>query len=491
MKKSFALMFASLVIAGSAASAYELPADKALTAKGEFTLIVDQSVNPKTTRPARDFNHNKEGKTPVAKIEKNEFTDQMVTRLMGMRKVRNAAVNASSIEGDWIFTLGNFYLTEYIPEMEYESQYTATLYQNNIVIFDCPEPYLYERPIVGILDPETGNLTFDNRILGALMPFPPFPFYQYLFQEPFYCPVNGNPVYRDIVAVYDENAETITFDPDNGIEWVLYGNEDQTDYIGTDFICDFEFGVKGNLDAQEDQNWKDSGTALLIDGWILPALGIDQYSNKYEVPLQRHLVDENMYRLVDPYHVGPAAPYNQSKLKGYIVFNVSDPKHVIVNPNMVRCGFGNDELGSPFFYCYNHLQYLVNETQKDASLIIQAMGNQIPYTKFENNIVKLEKFTTPSAGGSSESYFDANFGYYDDRFGGYNWPAPEGYNFIPDMTTYILLPGYDTEGVEDVIIDETNAAPVYYDMNGVRVDNPSNGIFIVKQGNKVSKSIIK
>lgn len=492
MKKTFTFMVASLLTVCTAASANELPSDKALPVNGEFTLIVDQSVPSKSTRPARDFSFNKEGKTPTPKIEKNQYTEQIATRLMGMRKVRNAAVNASSIEGDWIFSLGNYYMTEYVPVLEYESQYTATLYDNNIVVFECNEPTYYERPIVGILDPANGNLTFDNRIIGSMQTMPPFPWLWYLFQEPFYCADNGSPVYRDIVAVYDEVAETITFEPDNGIEWTWYGDEDQQEFIVTDFICDFILGVKGNLVDQDDINWKDAGTVEFIDGWILPALGIDQFENKYVVNLQQHIIDENMYRLVDPYHVGPAAPFNTCKQKGYIVLNLSDPNHVIVNPGMVRNGFGNLDLGSPYFYSYNELQYLVNITQMDPSRIIQAMGNEIPYTKFENNIVKLERFTVPTGENAGQTFYDANFGFVDDRAGGYNWPTPQGYDYIPDMTTYIFFPGYDISGVNDIDIDSNESAKAeYFDMNGIRVDNPTKGIYIVKKGSKVSKEIIK
>ena len=41
-------------------------------------------------------------------------------------------------------------------------------------------------------------------------------------------------------------------------------------------------------------------------------------------------------------------------------------------------------------------------------------------------------------------------------------------------------------GVEDVEYVET-VAPVYYNLQGIEVANPQNGIFIKKQGNKVSK----
>lgn len=60
--------------------------------------------------------------------------------------------------------------------------------------------------------------------------------------------------------------------------------------------------------------------------------------------------------------------------------------------------------------------------------------------------------------------------------------------------TYVIFyfndPDPTPDGIKSVDVD-INKAPVYFDMNGVRVDNPSNGMFIRKQGNKVSKVAIR
>lgn len=45
-------------------------------------------------------------------------------------------------------------------------------------------------------------------------------------------------------------------------------------------------------------------------------------------------------------------------------------------------------------------------------------------------------------------------------------------------------------GVEDIIID-TNAPIEYYNLQGIKIENPTNGIFIKKQGGKATKSYIK
>lgn len=47
-------------------------------------------------------------------------------------------------------------------------------------------------------------------------------------------------------------------------------------------------------------------------------------------------------------------------------------------------------------------------------------------------------------------------------------------------------------GVSDVTVDETVDGPaVYYNLQGVRVDNPANGVYIVRRGNKAYKTLVK
>lgn len=48
----------------------------------------------------------------------------------------------------------------------------------------------------------------------------------------------------------------------------------------------------------------------------------------------------------------------------------------------------------------------------------------------------------------------------------------------------------DTGSVNEVIDDETDAAPVYYNLQGQPVANPANGIYIVRRGAKVTKEYV-
>lgn len=56
------------------------------------------------------------------------------------------------------------------------------------------------------------------------------------------------------------------------------------------------------------------------------------------------------------------------------------------------------------------------------------------------------------------------------------------------LTFFVDKP--DAAGVEGIDADN-NAATVYYDLHGRQVANPSNGLYIVKQGSKVTKAFIR
>lgn len=48
-----------------------------------------------------------------------------------------------------------------------------------------------------------------------------------------------------------------------------------------------------------------------------------------------------------------------------------------------------------------------------------------------------------------------------------------------------------TTGVESISVEDSTAPVEYFNLQGVRVENPENGLYIVRQGNKVSKQLIR
>lgn len=65
----------------------------------------------------------------------------------------------------------------------------------------------------------------------------------------------------------------------------------------------------------------------------------------------------------------------------------------------------------------------------------------------------------------------------------------EGYSLVASGDN-LKVEESATTGIEGVEADE-NAPAEYYNLQGVRVANPENGLYIVRQGNKVTKQIIR
>ena len=62
---------------------------------------------------------------------------------------------------------------------------------------------------------------------------------------------------------------------------------------------------------------------------------------------------------------------------------------------------------------------------------------------------------------------------------------------LPNVYIYTKLLNA-VSGIEDVVVDSDNNAPVeYYNLQGIKVENPESGVYIRVQGNTVNKVLIK
>ena len=139
--------------------------------------------------------------------------------------------------------------------------------------------------------------------------------------------------------------------------------------------------------------------------------------------------------------------------------------------NVQFCGFG---------LCYN--AYL-GETIVNADAYTTKPGEVVyMQTELKLNQVTDESFTTIWLCGSAapleeleiKDEFEMKLTFEDQ---------------VMNLTFYVDQNGVGA-GVEGIEADE-NAPVEYYDLQGRRVENPSNGLFIVKKGNKVSKQFVR
>lgn len=62
---------------------------------------------------------------------------------------------------------------------------------------------------------------------------------------------------------------------------------------------------------------------------------------------------------------------------------------------------------------------------------------------------------------------------------------------LPNLNLFTPILNVTAAGVDSITIDGDDAEPVYYNLQGVKIDNPTSGLYIVVRGNEVSKQIVK
>lgn len=73
-----------------------------------------------------------------------------------------------------------------------------------------------------------------------------------------------------------------------------------------------------------------------------------------------------------------------------------------------------------------------------------------------------------------------------------SWKIPVGeYNITANFANMTVKVEIPSSGVGEIEAAGEDVAPVYYNLQGVRVENPANGLYIVVRGNKVAKEYVK
>lgn len=387
----------------------------------------------------------------------------------GQRRAKSLrkADGLPSLEGEWNMMFLDIYFGDDSLMDGVKVVYSATLDGTTLTFKPAEDGY---QEMVAEYDEEEGTVTFGRVYLGVEDGY-------HLYQQPFiynYDAVgNQNPLeYQDITGYLATTQNVIVFEDAPGIAWNYYTDEAGTKFQGPINMLDltvFYQPVGGE--------WKEVGTAEFIDGWLIPAYGEDQFEYLYGVTLQQNAANENLYRLVNPYKSGPLSGQNFCRTNGYIVFDVSDPDHVIFL--LSDAGFTNYQAGITTFFAYNWFGVLclINPNYTPDELI-EALGDQIIYTTFKDGVVSL--------GTNFRGVPDARFGVQYDPIYGMYWALDDA-GTPANMTTKIIFPG---AGVGSIEAENSDKPVEYFNLQGVRVANPEAGQLVIKrQGTKVEKII--
>lgn len=287
-------------------------------------------------------------------------------------------------------------------------------------------------------------------------------------------------------AEYTDDPVVVTFDGASLIFRTIAGTGD---YEGEEILADM-IGIGNSSlgwflmagenemakkvpfsDQMPDGAWKSIGTGVFTDGWqVSYFFGPEDYlMQDWEVEVEQNESTPYIYRIVNPYNVEdcPIYAYNSNpEGSGYIVFSVEDPEYVIAYP-LIYSGL-TDEGGAYLNFNMEGYYTILKGFSKETVIAAKVLEN---YSNYADGKV---------------SFYNCRFGTTEEPEKAYYWDE-ELINVLSYLE--ITLP---QSGVDMIQIDENSDAAVeYYNLQGVRVAEPANGLYIVRQGSKVSKQIIK
>lgn len=379
--------------------------------------------------------------------------------------------DAASIEGEYTFTVGDYYFEDSAGEVE--ETVTVSVADGVVTITPDPSSTFFLTDVSAAYDAATGELTFTNG--PAVGPVQTSQGNYYTRFEPFAWDNTAEKIVPgEFKATYADGK--VTFPVDHGFSWPVYKDEACTDGINSFFNL---FDAVGMEKYEEPENpnegWKSVGNATLYDPWLLPCFGIyeDAAENGYAVELQQNEETSSLYRLVNPYKGEcPVAQYNTCTKNGYIEFDIADPEHVWFNTT--EAGFAQSQLGISKFYPSDVLSSLALGYGMTAADVIAALGDGLPYTTYKDGVVTLGSMEVTADGETSTAYA-ACFGIQGKQYDAYGWTDKETGEATP-MTGKIVFPG---AGVSNLGVENSGKAR-YFNLQGVELARPAAGQVVIR-----------
>ena len=225
-------------------------------------------------------------------------------------------------------------------------------------------------------------------------------------------------------------------------------------------------------DTPDPGTWTAIGEARYIDGFIFPGWYGDPENHGWNVVIEENSDQPGMYRLINPYAVvgNPMLSANSFEGNANILIDATDPDVVVITPQV--SGFRGLTTGGveKDYYIGNDAGILISDGVWTKDEIKQYLPNRCD--KLADKIITI---SSPLFGFNAVNDF------------GYKWEGAG--NQTLQYPAKICLPGFS--GIEDVITDD-NASPIYYNLQGIRVNDPApGGVYIRHTGNKTEKMYIK
>jgi len=370
-------------------------------------------------------------------------------------KAAAKAAESESIEGNWVFILGDYYKGE-DSQGAIQVTFKAT-YSNGLVMFEDPNQEFL--PFIASLNETTGILTIAKTLIGQVNTTTGATYY--CQQEPFeWNNTTESLDYKEFTGQYDAANGTISFADDLGLDWAAYSDEACTQYVGT-------FDRVDLISAQKEVPivLVPMGTGSLTENFVAPLFGVTN-TEPCSVELSYDEANHTTIYVHDPLKQFYAAK-NINSESPEMTLDISDFNNVLIP--LTATGVGNQASGAYVYF---------SESWYNANF-----GEGEPFD--ESLRIKLTiDGTTAKIDMPAQSIFIMGM---TDGNGGSTQLAS---SLTFDASQ---LPSDVLGSINSVAADSNADAPVeYFNLQGVRVANPAAGQLVIKrQGDNVSKVVIR
>lgn len=252
------------------------------------------------------------------------------------------------------------------------------------------------------------------------------------------------------VFTFDENGATA---PEDFIFSIAAVKTDGSNELAGFFFI-------GAYNALEKQNWIDLPDATFVDG-IQPAFFLKEETTFTSMIKTQVMEGTSYLRFTNPWNGTWSAlfPEDEDPNTYYMELDCADPEYVIMP--LTYSGVSDGTYG----------------------IYIGGLAYLAGYDK--------ESFAQTQYASQTITLKDNVITFAPKSLGEVSTGEPTKLYIMPNFLSTITLPegwNSDANGVESVVAD--NNAPVeYFNLQGIRVANPENGIFIRRQGNKTVKVV--
>ncbi len=374
---------------------------------------------------------------------------------------------AHSIDGNYVLHINDHYFQDGVGE----TSIRCVIADNGDGTITLSATDYFFTDVEATFDQSTNTVTFTSKELGeATVNDKPF----YIKFEPgYYDAATKKTVAADFSVTFNPEDGTIEFPENHSFGWQAYTSSAYRSSIGAVRLFDvLKLEPYVPIDEEQPGEWNFVGYATLEDAWVTAALTkdgdyVDPAEYPFDVELHQNVANPNLYRLWAPYHADGFAlkDMNKSELKGQIQFDLTDPEHVQFLPGIAA----GVDIGQGEMYMFDILGWqiwMLGDRYTDALFpqIIDFMeANNQPFSTFEDGILTVNL-----------SVFDIDAACTH----GYSWPNTQY------KTSIIYFP----EGAAIDSVDcHYDSEVIYYNIQGVRVNNPEKGLFIRVENGKATK----